>query len=79
MPYTGKPLEYRLHCIRKARLRDGGAGERIVGVLAPGGMELKLKILITSIVDLKKSQHQTFRKFEQNVQRFGRITDCVNS
>ena len=21
MPYTGKPLEYRLHCIRKARLR----------------------------------------------------------
>jgi len=32
-----------------------------------------MKILITSIVDLKKSQHQTLRKFNQNVQHFGWI------
>ncbi len=32
-----------------------------------------MKILITSIVDLKKSQHQTFRKLDQNVQHFGWI------
>ena len=30
-----------------------------------------MKILITSIVDLKKSQHQTLGKFDQNVQHFG--------
>jgi len=31
-------------------------------VLAPGGMELKLKILITSIVDLKKSHIKLLEK-----------------
>jgi len=47
--------------------------------------------MITSIVDLKKSQYQTFRKsltknasetsgkFAQNVQRFGWTTDRISS
>jgi len=34
-----------------------------------------MRILITTIVDSKKSQHQTFRKFAQNVQRFGWMLD----